>query len=84
MANLFIDEDPCIGCRDCLEASPFGAMQVDDKNKTAIQCDLCIGRLEEGKKPACMSICPTGCIRFREEKSIAAVFERPAEEVPGE
>ncbi len=81
---VLIDKDTCIGCRDCLEACPFGAMQFNDTNETAIKCDLCIGRLEDNKKPACMSICPTGCIRFREKKSIAAVFEKPAEDLPGE
>ena len=32
--------------------------------------------LDDGNTPACLSICPTGCIRQGEKKSIAAVFER--------
>ena len=28
------------------------------------------------KKPACLSVCPTGCITMGGEKSVAAVFER--------
>ncbi|MEJ2640500.1 MAG: 4Fe-4S binding protein [Desulfosarcinaceae bacterium] len=73
---VLIDENLCIGCRDCIEACPFGAMQFEDKREVAVKCDLCIQRLQEGKKPACMSICPTGCIRLGEKKSVAAVFER--------
>ena len=73
---VLIDEDLCIGCRDCVEACPFGAMQFENGHEVAVKCDLCIERLDDGKTPACLSICPTGCIRVGEKKSIAAVFER--------
>ena len=53
-------------------------MQFDDEREVAVKCDLCIDRLEDGKMPACMSVCPTGCIRLGEKKSIAAVFEHAA------
>ena len=75
---VLIDEALCIGCRDCAEACPFGAMQFEDNREIAVKCDLCIHRLAENKKPACMDVCPTGCIRLGEKKSIAAVFERTA------
>jgi Fe-S-cluster-containing dehydrogenase component len=73
---VLIDEDLCIGCRECIEACPFDAMQFEEKREVAVKCDLCIQRLQDGKKPACMSICPTGCIRIGEKKNVAAVFER--------
>ena len=72
---VLIDGALCIGCRDCMEACPFGAMQFSDDQEVAVKCDLCVHRLEEGKSPACMSICPTGCIGMGPKKSIAAVFE---------
>jgi len=72
---VLIDNELCIGCRECLEACPFGAMQFDDHQEIAVKCDLCVHRLAEGKIPACMSVCPTGCIGFGGQKSIAAVFE---------
>lgn len=73
---VLIDNDLCIGCRECIEACPFGAMQFEDNRETAVKCDLCVHRLAEHKRPACMSVCPTGCISIGEKKSIAAVFER--------
>jgi len=75
---VLIDNDLCIGCRECLEACPFGAMQFDDRLEVAVKCDLCLHRLAENKQPACISVCPTACITLGGKKSIAAVFEKPA------
>jgi Fe-S-cluster-containing dehydrogenase component len=75
---VLIDNDLCIGCRECLEACPFGAMQFDEQDEIAVKCDLCIERLAGKKQPACLSVCPTGCIYLSGNKSIAAVFEKRA------
>jgi len=73
---VLIDNDLCIGCRECLEACPFGAMQFEDSQEIAVKCDLCVHRLEDNRRPACMTVCPTGCIYLSGKKSIAAVFEK--------
>ena len=73
---VLIDNDLCIGCRECLEACPFGAMQFEDNQEIAVKCDLCVHRLEDNRRPACMTVCPTGCIYLSGKKSIAAVFEK--------
>lgn len=65
---VLIDEALCIGCKTCVEACPFGAMQFDEDNETAIKCNMCIDRQKIGQKPACVSICPTGCIHFGDTK----------------
>ncbi len=61
---VLIDEALCIGCKECLEACPFGAMQYDDSQDLAVKCDLCIERLNNNEAPACSAICPTGCITW--------------------
>jgi len=59
---VLIDGETCIGCRECLEACPFGAMQFDAEAETAVKCDLCTDRLAANQAPACSSVCPTRCI----------------------
>jgi Fe-S-cluster-containing dehydrogenase component len=72
---VLVDADTCIGCRDCIEACPFGAMQFEEQEEVAVKCDLCFRRLAEKKQPACLSVCPTGCVGLGGEESIASVFE---------
>ena len=68
---VLIDNDLCIGCRECMEACPFGAMQFDDNKGTAIKCDLCVERIENGKQPACSEVCATGCIFWGDTKELS-------------
>ncbi len=76
---VLVVKENCIGCRECVPACPFGAMQFDEKTALALMCDVCIHRLAEGKAPACASVCATHCISIvGTQKKTAAVFERAA------
>ena len=68
---VLIDDELCIGCRECLDACPFGAMQFSDEAGTAVKCDLCVHRLEEGLAPACAAVCATGCIDWGSTRKIS-------------
>ena len=68
---VLIDKEICIGCKECMEACPFGAMQFDDDNDVAEKCDLCIDRLEQGKAPACSAVCATQCIFWGDTKQLS-------------
>ena len=58
-----IDYDKCIGCRYCSWACEFGAPQFD-RDGLMRKCDLCIDRLREGKRPACVENCCGGALTF--------------------
>jgi len=66
---VLIDTYLCIGCRECMAACPFGAMQFDDERETAVKCDLCHERLKAGYAPACSTVCPTGCIVYGDART---------------
>ena len=68
--RVLIDPALCIGCKECMEACPFGAMQFDDQRDVAVKCDMCIQRIENGQRPACSSVCATGCIYYGETRGL--------------
>jgi Fe-S-cluster-containing dehydrogenase component len=68
---VLINNELCIGCKACVEACPFGAMQFDDDRDIAVKCDMCVVRQEEGKGPACTAICPTGCIFWGDSRNLS-------------
>ncbi len=58
----------CIGCKSCVYACPFGAIDEELIKYTVSKCDLCEDRLSEGKLPACVATCPTEALTFEEVK----------------
>lgn len=75
-SQIIVDEENCIGCKDCMQACPFGAISLlpysedgkqvailgsDDFRKSASKCDLCEG-IAGG--PACVRACPHQALRL--------------------
>ena len=56
----------CIGCRSCTLACPFGVIGYEFTRHVSPKCDLCVDRVEEGKKPRCVSACVSGALQFVE------------------
>jgi DMSO reductase iron-sulfur subunit len=57
-----VDPDRCIGCKYCTWACPFDAPQFNESTGLIEKCTLCDHRLAEEKRPACVSLCPTGAL----------------------
>ena len=62
--TVFIQQDVCNGCRDCISACPYGVIGFNTDTGTAQKCTFCYDRLQNNLKPACATACPTQSIKF--------------------
>jgi formate dehydrogenase iron-sulfur subunit len=62
--TVFIQQDVCNGCRDCISACPYGVIGFNSNTGTAQKCTFCYDRLQNNLKPACATACPTQSIKF--------------------
>ena len=56
------DNNRCIGCKSCMQACPYDALYIDPDNNTAAKCNYCAHRVEVGRAPACVDVCPEHAI----------------------
>ncbi|MDY6800539.1 MAG: DmsC/YnfH family molybdoenzyme membrane anchor subunit [Bacteroidota bacterium] len=56
--------EKCIGCQYCTWACPYDAPKFNPKEGIIEKCTFCNHRIEEGQKPACANLCPTGALDF--------------------
>ena len=64
---VVLDRAECVGCRACLEACPFHAVDFDEAADVAAKCNLCHHRVDQGLLPACAdNVCLAHCIRLAE------------------
>ena len=72
---VIVDDNKCIGCKTCLLACPFGAIDllaqfkdkkpveqiaINESKKIAYKCDLC----KDNDKIACINACPNEALRL--------------------
>ncbi len=67
---VFIDQNLCVGCKTCIAACPWGAPQWNPETGKVVKCDYCKDRLDQGLRPACVTVCPTQCLVFSPEESM--------------
>lgn len=67
---VLVDMDKCIGCNYCAWACPYGARELDEKQKVMKKCTLCVDRIDDtslspaDRQPACVKACPTSARLF--------------------
>jgi Fe-S-cluster-containing hydrogenase component 2 len=63
---VVVDQNACIGCKQCMVVCPFGAIHFDCAKKAVFKCDLCDG------DPECVRWCFTGGVTYGETAELPA------------
>ncbi|WP_461211293.1 4Fe-4S dicluster domain-containing protein [Desulfocurvus sp. DL9XJH121] len=75
-ARLSADEK-----QEVREACPYDIPRIDPESGLLSKCDMCVDRVHNGLKPACVSICPTGTMNFGDREDMLALAEERLAEV---
>lgn len=77
------DPDTCFGCGYCTWVCPYNAPQLDPVKGQVSKCNMCVDRLEEGLKPACVSACVGNALDFGVIEEIPENREQAKTSIPG-
>ena len=61
---ILVEKEKCAGCGVCQSVCPKGVIHFDAEGRME-KCDGCIGRLYEGRQPACVRVCCVGAIESK-------------------
>ncbi len=77
------DPDICFGCGYCTWVCPYNAPQLDPVKGQVTKCNMCVDRLEEGLKPACVAACLGNALDFGVIEDIPENRTQAKTEIPG-
>jgi tetrathionate reductase subunit B len=65
---VILDPTKCTGCKNCVDACPYGAIYFNSDLNIVQKCTGCAHLLDSGwKEPRCVDACPTQSLKFMEE-----------------
>lgn len=76
---VLVDKEKCIGCRDCLDACPFGIPQFNEDGIMQ-KCDMCLDRIEHGQQPICAATCPVQALHWGTVREMTELASQKAAE----
>ena len=72
--------EQCTKCQLCVEACPYGAPKITTRGpKNIVKCNMCLDRLSEGRKPACVAACPTEALDVGPTQELIAKYGASSE-----
>jgi formate dehydrogenase iron-sulfur subunit len=74
--------DECIGCQYCTWNCPYSVPVFQPDRRIVTKCDMCLPRLEEGLKPACVGACPTRALDVEKVDVAAWVADHAEADAP--
>jgi len=73
---VYVDQESCVGCKACICACPWGSPQWNKETRKVVKCDYCMDRVDQGLKPACVTICITRSLSFGEDATALSSVRR--------
>ncbi|MCP3875729.1 MAG: 4Fe-4S dicluster domain-containing protein [Desulfobacteraceae bacterium] len=73
------DESLCVGCRYCMVACPFNIPAYtynDPLTPKVTKCTMCLPRIQEGKLPGCVDICPKEALVFGKRDNLLKIAKK--------
>ena len=66
------DADKCMGCRYCMVSCPFDSPKFEyhSANPKIQKCDMCFGRAQTEKSPACVANCPNEALLYGKRRDL--------------
>jgi Fe-S-cluster-containing dehydrogenase component len=61
---VIIDPKKAVGQRQIVDACPYHVIFWNEEKQLPQKCTFCVQRLEEGKIPKCVQVCPSGALVF--------------------
>ena len=71
---VYLDQDKCIVCKQCIVACPWGSVKLEHSGETVMKCDTC------GGDPACVKVCTSGALRFVDADEVVLSKQRETAE----
>jgi Fe-S-cluster-containing dehydrogenase component len=71
---VYLDQNKCIGCKQCIVACPWGSVKLDHEGETVFKCDTC------GGDPACVKVCTSGALKFVDADEVALAKQKDTAE----
>lgn len=74
---VLFNQTVCIGCKNCIQACPYGAPQFNSMTSKVEKCTFCIHRLYDAGgartpfEPACVTSCVGNALHLEEDFSLA-------------
>lgn len=58
------------------QSCPYNIPRRDPVTGVITKCDMCVDRIRNNLKPVCVTVCPTGAMKFGERKEVLRLAEK--------